>query len=322
MLVDGWIDVHAHFTLPRPAEINEAIVQVMRQACWCIDEAPAWSVEHTLDYMDRAGIQMQLLSNLPKTYPELRQSNDFGASLVREHPSRFGLLAALPTDDPGAALAEIERAAGELEADGFAVTCRYNGVYLSDPRLAPVLAELNRRKATVFAHPDAYLPGAEGRPAALIEVAFETARTFTDMLYAGTFREYPDITFVVAHGGGALPALAGRLLLLGLESWVPNPRALSEAEMESHLRALHLDTAATSPTALAAALAMTTPERLVFGSDCGVPCTNEESMARSIQALQTHAGLSKVEVQRIGRNALRLFPQAARRLDRIGVGAA
>jgi hypothetical protein len=59
------------------------------------------------------------------------------ATLVAEHPARFGLLAALPTDDCQAALSEVKRAELELRADGYAVTCRYNGVYLSDPGLEP-----------------------------------------------------------------------------------------------------------------------------------------------------------------------------------------
>lgn len=78
-------------------------------------------------------------------------------------PRSAGLLAALPTDDPGAALAEIARSDASLSADGFAVTCCYKGVHLGDARLAPVWAELDRRGATVFLHPDAYARPALGR---------------------------------------------------------------------------------------------------------------------------------------------------------------
>ena len=71
----------------------------MREGCWCVNKPPEWSVERTLAYMDRTGIQMQMLSNIPKVLEALRASNDYGAWLVDQHPSRFGLLAALPTDD-------------------------------------------------------------------------------------------------------------------------------------------------------------------------------------------------------------------------------
>jgi predicted TIM-barrel fold metal-dependent hydrolase len=314
MLVDKWIDIHAHFSPPVPEDARATVVDVMRQACWCIDEAPVWSLDATLAYMDRTGIQMQMLSNIPKWLEGLRASNDFGADLVRRHPDRFGLLAALPTDHPEAALVEIARADDELGADGYAVTCNYNGVYLSDPTLDPVWAELDRRRAIVFAHPDAYTPGAHGRPSALIEVAFETTRTFTDMLYAGLFRRFPNVTFVVAHCGAALPALSGRITLLGLESWVPNPSGLTATELAAALSRLYLDTAATCPTSLAAALAMTTPDQLVYGSDCGVPCTSEATMDRNLEALLNFPDLTDNQKMAIGSRALRLFPCAAARV--------
>ncbi len=39
----------------------------------------------------------------------MRDSRDSGAAVVARHPGRFGLLAALPTDDPDEVLAEIGR---------------------------------------------------------------------------------------------------------------------------------------------------------------------------------------------------------------------
>jgi predicted TIM-barrel fold metal-dependent hydrolase len=314
VLVNGWVDVHAHFAPPRPEEARARLLASMREACWLIDEAPAWHVEDTLAYMDRTGIQMQMLSNIPKTLDALQASNDFGADVVRRHPDRFGLLAALPTDDPVAALAEIARADVDLSADGFAVTCDYNGVLLSDPLLDPVWAELDRRRAVVFAHPDAYKPGAQGRPAPVVEVAFETTRTFTDMLYARLFQRFPHVRFIVAHCGAALPALSGRLKLLGLAPWVPNPSGLTAEELDDALHRLHLDTAATCPTSLAAALAMTTPDRLVYGSDCGVPCTSASSMDANLEALLNFEGLTAGEKSAIGSAGLRLFPVAAARV--------
>ena len=313
-MVNRWIDVHAHFYPPETEDIRQARWQAMKEGCWLTPEPPRWDPESTLAYMDRTGIAMQMLSNIPKKLDALHASNEYAATLVQQHPSRFGQLAALPTDDPAAALAEIDRATREFRADGFAVTCRYNGVYLSDESLDPVWEELDRQRAVVFAHPDAYAPGVMGRPSALMEVAFETARTFADMLYMGVFRRFPNIRFVVAHCGGALPALSGRLLLLGNEQWVPNPRNVTQTEMQAHLRSLFLDTAATCPTTLDAALAMTSYEQLVYGSDCGVPCTTDATMNANIAALQSYGGLTPEQVDSIGRNALQLFPEAARRM--------
>ena len=152
-------------------------------------------------YVDRRGIQMQLLSNIPKTLDALHRSNDYAAALVQQYPTRFGMLAALPTDSPSDDLAEIRRAVDDLGTDGFAVTSRYDGVFLSDPMLDSVWRELDTRRATVFMHPDGYGPPSFGRPNAVIDVAFETAQTVTDMIYSGLFRRFPNVRFVVAHCG-------------------------------------------------------------------------------------------------------------------------
>jgi predicted TIM-barrel fold metal-dependent hydrolase len=288
----------------------------MAEAGWIISEPPRCDPQTTLNHMNRNSIGMEMMSNIPKTLGALRTSNEYAASLVQEHPSRFGLLSALPTDSPNDALAEIERASRQLHTDGFAVTCHYNGVYLSDARLDPVWKELDRLHAVVFAHPNAYAPAAMGRPAALLEVAFETARTVVDMLYAGTFRKFPNIKFVLAHCGGALPALSGRLMILGNEKWIANPNGVNPTEFHEHLRRLYLDTAATCPTTLGSALAMTTHDHLVYGSDCGVPCTTDLTMQANIEALLSYAGLSRDQIEDIGHNAVRLFPAAAERIKK------
>ena len=67
------------------------------------------------------------------------------------------------------------------------------------------------------------------------------------MLYAGTFRRFPNIKFIVAHYGGALPVLSGRLKLLGTESWVPNSNNITQEKIQEQLRRLSLDTAAIFP---------------------------------------------------------------------------
>lgn len=288
----------------------------MREAEFLVPEPFEWTPEGTIAYLDRAGIAMQMLSNLPKQLDALKKSNDYAASLVKKYPNRFGLLAALPTDNPDAALAEIDRATQALHADGFAVTCNYNGVFLGDSTLDPVWAELNHRHAVVFVHPDAYAPASMGRPSPLIEVAFETARTVVDMLYAGTFRRYPSITFILAHSGGALPVLSGRLKLLGTEVWVPNPNKIIQEEIQEQLAKLYLDTAATAPTGMAPALHMVSPDHLVYGADCGVPCSTELTMEANKREVLEYEGLSKEQRDAIGRNVLSLFPAAAARLEK------
>jgi predicted TIM-barrel fold metal-dependent hydrolase len=249
-----------------------------------------------------------------KDLAALKESNDYGAQLVAEHPARFGLLAALPTDDPDACLAEIERGNGETHPDGYAVTTLRNGVHLSDDRLEPVWAELDRRYAVVFVHPSTDMLPQLGLPTPLIEVAFETARAMVGLLYAGVLRRYPNVKIILAHCGGALPALSGRLGLLGESAWVSNPQHITRDEIAQQLSRFYLDTAASGTDAnLAAALAMAPRDHLVYGADSGVPCNNEASLDANLECLLNSSVLRGDEADQLGHRAFDLFPDAARR---------
>ncbi|KAI0166619.1 hypothetical protein GGR57DRAFT_447296 [Xylariaceae sp. FL1272] len=317
----GWLDIHAHFFVPRPASEDETTLASLRDAHFMASEAPRFNAAEMIAYCDRAGIAMQMLSNIPMTSAAIRASNDYGALVVKENPTRFGLLAALPTDEPEEALREIQRVKpldvtrenGDVSADGFAVTTNRNDVQLGDPRLRLVWKELNSRGEVVFVHPNAYLRGQDGRPSALIDAAFDTARTITDMLYNRIFLDFPRIKWVFAHSGGAFPALSGRVLLLGVESWVPNHHNVTKEDMQAQMRSLYVDTAATAHTGMEPAIKMTGIEHVVYGADCGVPCSTETTMEENRHAVRDIAKKVKGDGDFVGVNGFRLFPAASLR---------
>lgn len=285
----------------------------MRAEAFLVPEPYEWSAEKQIEYMDSANIQMQLLSNIPTTLEALRHSNDYAIQLVNKYPSRFGFLAALSTNDPEACLAEIERT--KDIADGYAMTTVYQSVSLASPSLAPVWKELNARKASIFVHPNAYAPATNRMPSPLVEVAFDTARTITAMLYAKVFSIYPDIKFIVAHAGGALPVLCGRLTFLGAEPWVPNPNALSTDDIGAQMRGLYVDTAASANVyQLGPAINMCGAHHIVYGSDSGVPCSTVQTLEKNRNSLLAYKGLKEEDIQGIGERAAELFPKIKARL--------
>ncbi|WP_067461175.1 amidohydrolase family protein [Actinomadura macra] len=312
-----YVDIHAHFMLPSTEEERVRAWQNMLGKGIYFREPLDWSLERTLAYMDSSGTAMQMLSNvpggLPGGVPGIRASNDYGATLVGSHPSRFGLLAALPTDDPVAAVREARRAREELDADGFVVTTNYNGVHLGDAILDPLWAQLDDWAAVVFVHPDPRVPPTLDHPAPLYEVAFDTARTVFDMIYRKTFARYPNITFVIAHCGGAFPALTGRLRLLGNESWVP--QGVTAQEIDEQTSTLYVDTAATAfAHSLLPAMTTVGVDHIVYGSDWGAPCTTESSAELNRTSLVSCGALSPEEAGEVRGRALELFPRAAQRI--------
>ncbi|MGW5172660.1 hypothetical protein ACWEQ1_35575 [Streptomyces nodosus] len=172
--------------------------------------------------------------------------------------------------------------------------------------------ELDRREAVLFTHPSTDIAPPLRQPAALVEVTFETARTIVDLLYTGFFRRYQHLKVVLAHCGGSLPALSGRLGLLGAEPWAPNPLGITAEEIRADLARLYLDTAATGTDVnLASAVTMVPRDHFVYGGDAGVPCSNEDSMGRNIRSLQDSGVLARHKVEALGRRAFGLFPAAA-----------
>jgi predicted TIM-barrel fold metal-dependent hydrolase len=301
-------DVHAHYMPPgsvgRAAPAQNFLASPM----------PTWSPEFALDFMDRHDIATQLLSvPTPLAKNEAHSINQYGATLVKQHPARFGLLASLPMDDVEAALSELAFAFDQLSADGVVMVTNYGGRYLGNARFEPVFAELNRRSATVFLHPTipaGYECVACGRPGPVIEFTFDTCRTVTDMLYAGILNRYNNVKFILAHAGGPLPTLASRLATIGTLPWVPHPPELTQASVRTQLGRLYFDTAiAGSAASIGPVLELTEPDHIVFGTD--FPPASEPVIDQNIAALTTLTCMNEAERSAINQNGKRLFRRFA-----------
>jgi 6-methylsalicylate decarboxylase len=208
------IDVHHHFLPPMHRETLAKHKM----------GAPKWSVQMSLDEMDKSGIAVSVLSQVqPGTwYGDAAESrllsraiNEYGAKLVQDHPGRFGLFATITPLDVEGSLKEIEFAFDTLKCDGLGLLTSYDGKYLGDPSFAPVYAELDRRRAVVYVHPLApnccanVVPGI---PPGSIEYATDTSRTIAHLVFSGTSQKYPNIRWIFSHSGGTLPFLTQRFI--------------------------------------------------------------------------------------------------------------
>src|SRR5579871_6801719 len=209
-MVSGKIDTHQHF-FPKPYVDQVGLETLARQMP--NRRAPEWSPERAIAMMDAHGIGEGILSvsSGPPIHDAstlLRKCNDAAAELRQRYPGRFGSFASLPLPDIDASLNEIAYCLDSLKADGFIIFTNYKGKYLGDEHFAALLAELNRRKAVVFIHPnDPSYALANLVPASVLEFPFETTRTATSLIVSGALNRFANIRFILAHAGGALPYL-------------------------------------------------------------------------------------------------------------------
>ena len=203
------IDLHYHI-IPKP--YVEALAERGITGSTYVP-FPNWTPEKALKHLDRTGVQTAITSlSSPGVWfgdAEFarrlsRLCNEFQARMMADYPRRFGSLAFLPLPDVEGALAELEHALDSLGHDGVVLLTDTEGCYLGDPEYEELFAELDRRSAVVFIHPhddptqdrryDLFSP--------LLEWPVHTTRAVMDLLYSGRLARYPNIRYVLAHGGG------------------------------------------------------------------------------------------------------------------------
>jgi 6-methylsalicylate decarboxylase len=255
------IDAHMHFTpAGYRAELTDRSLLPF--------PLPAWSAQRALAFMDGHGIDQAVLSLSPPGVAFgdqglgdhlARMVNEATASEVAAWPGRFAGLAVLPLPDVERALAELRYALDVLGLAGVVLLSNVGGRYPGDPEWAPLWDELQARGAYVMLHPTAppyQLPVGE-HPAWVYEFPFETTRAVASLISAGAVARWPSIRLQVAHLGGTIPFLAGRLGAL-----------VDPARGRAFLRGLFYDTALVSgPLALAAACEHAGSGQIVLGSD-------------------------------------------------------
>lgn len=301
------VDVHAHVIVPGlGAEVAwEDGSQVVRFAGKEIRAAVREFVDlaRILEEQDRAGVDTVVLCpwvTLLGREPE--RQNEALAQMAGER------VAVLGTIDP-----ERPEALAELMEDGrlagVELPASVGGDYLGHERFRDFWAAAEETQALVFVHPttrgfdlpvfdDYYLWNAVGNPV-------ETTITAAHMVMAGVLEAHPGLRIVLAHAGGAVLALRGRLR--HAHSFQPHARARLGEPPEESLRRFYYDTVTHDPVLLRQVIDFAGSERVLCGSDYPFDMGIERP-AEAVRAL----GLSPDEENAIlSANALRLLGQEA-----------
>ncbi|WP_121495712.1 amidohydrolase family protein [Pseudomonas aeruginosa] len=314
----GRIDVHHHLLPPFYAEA------LWRQG---LDRLvgvplPAWTAEQSLALLEARGMQAAILS-LPapgvwfgdaRAAGDLaRRCNEYAAELTQRHPGRFGSFAALPLPATDQACAEAVHALDTLNADGVVLLASNAGVFLGDPRFEELMAELERREATVFVHPNLH-PGSQtlalDTPGFLLEFVCDTTRAAVNLILGGTLERYPRIRWILAHAGGFLPYAAWRI---SLANAMPEFQEQAPQGVMTYLQRFYFDTAlAPAAPSMAVLRELVAPRQVLFGSD--FPFAPARLVEQQLAELDRASPWSPEQLAGIARgHALSLFPRFAGR---------
>lgn len=334
------IDVHCHH-IPDFYRLSLATHGVVTAGGIPI---PAWSPELAVNFMNQFGIQMQIVSisepgvtHLPSRDERValaRQINDYTTdTLIKGSGNlagRFGGFAVLPLADPNDPLdvlnacAEATRAINELGMDGIGILTNYNGVYLGDPRLTPLMITLNLLGAMVFVHPVTPVkPDSIILPTFLFEFTFDTTRAGVNMLYNGIYRLYPRIRWLMAHAGGTLPFLSYRTSLFTVTPVLAQALGLpqlNQVEVLGSYGDLFYDTALSpAPAAMKSVREVTDVSHVMFATDWPFSGPVFAVSTTGDPAPQLADSFNNSELVKVNRdNALAQFPRAAARLAALG----
>lgn len=236
---------------------------------------PKWNLEDHLSKMEKANIIYTALSitspffnfvDSSELAQAVRECNEEGSKIAGENPDKIGILASLPLPDVQASIDEIEYCTKKLNVKGFALPTHASGVYMGNPTLDPVMKALDDVGALVTLHPTSPALVIENvnetLPIPLFEFYVDTTRAMLNMVYRKVFDKFPNIRFVMPHGGGCFTTMVERL----------SSGAGAALDIRGNMKKMYFDLAGSPlPLHLPMLLEIVGAEKLVYGVDFPYP---------------------------------------------------
>lgn len=175
-------------------------------------------VDAHLKWMDDSGITMAILSTgafAANGYNFCRVCNDGYSETVKKYPNRFrGMIHVYPYDDKGKITDEIKRGVEELGLWGISAVSSYQEMTIDSVLMDPIYERSIEYNMPVYVHPTIRNKLWGGERYDLYNTMsreYDIVKSFVEIIY-GVLPRFPDLKLIVAHLGGGLPALKGRLL--------------------------------------------------------------------------------------------------------------
>jgi len=237
-----------------------------------------FDIARRLADMDATGVDVHVLSATPQTYlyglgEELSATvaaiqNDQIAKHIKQHPTRFLGIGTLPMASPKRAADELRRIVGKLGLSGAMFASNVAGKNLDDPSFEPLWATAEELGAFMFVHPN-NVAGAERLKSYylgnLIGNPLDTTIAAASLYFGGVLDRHPNMTVMLAHGGGFTPYQAARWE----HGWKvrPEPKVNVKQQPRGIARRFFYDTILHSAPTLEAMIGLVGADRVMLGSD-------------------------------------------------------
>ncbi len=236
--------------------------------------------------------------------------NDGMARVVAEHSQHLAGLGTLPMQDVPLAAKELERVMTDLGLSGVQIGSNINGEELGNECFRPFWEAAEALGAVVLIHPSfSDSLGGERTKAydlrRLMGNLLETAHAVAHLIFSGVLEAFPDLKIVLAHGGGVLPYLVGRLDH-GYQVRTKPKRHITHPP-SAYLGVFYYDTITHYGPALQYLIDLVSVERVLLGSDYPFDMGYDQP----VEFVNQLPALSQADRERIvGGNALQLLGRA------------
>jgi aminocarboxymuconate-semialdehyde decarboxylase len=203
----------------------------------------------------------------------VRALHDMEQDVVSDAEGLMEPIAILALGQPEVAPAELRRAVDQYGFRAVAMPTTVGGRPLDDPAFAPLFQLIERLGLTMFMHPSPSVRsdrfGMFGIQV-LVGFPFETTLAVTRLIFSGVFERHPNLKVVLAHSGGDLAFLAGRLdAAYEAAGWEADPyfRKNISQPPSAYLKRLFYDTCALSEESNRFVIDTMGVKQVIFGTD-------------------------------------------------------
>ena len=199
-----------------------------------------------------------------------KRINDNLAEIIDRYPGKFVGFGSIGFGDCQQSIAEVDRCIKKLGFKGIQVFSNVCNKLLDSSEFAPVLKHIGMLGVPIHLHPAIPLNrvGLESASQFLsLGFPYDTSLNTFRLIHSGLLDEAPDLKLIVAHIGGVLPYLIGRIETYSAPSRLFLNASLLKYPIEHYLHKLYVDTVCYHIEALECCYKVIGAEQMLYGTD-------------------------------------------------------